>query len=261
MKKPISLEEKKVIYLEMLREIDDFCRSHNIRYSLSSGTLIGAIRHGGFIPWDDDLDITMPLPDLLRFKNEFKSDKIRFCDVDTCKHYELSFPRLEYIPTYSKIGMFNKGMGVAIDIYVIVGVPNDKQEAESYFAKGKEIFQRRAALKKIKHFIVKFTPFSTIWGFDKVVKEYRDHLFGKSENYENANRYFRIAAAMKDAMIRKNILEFDFFDNLTDIKFEDVQCKSTGHAHEYLSQRYGNYMQLPPVEQRHPRHIADIYRK
>ena len=67
-RKQISLEEKKSIQLEMLKEIDAFCRNNNIKYSLAFGTLIGAVRHKGFIPWDDDVDIMMPLPDMLRFR-------------------------------------------------------------------------------------------------------------------------------------------------------------------------------------------------
>ena len=56
-KKPITLEERKKIQLVMLDEIDSFCREHDIRYSLAFGTLIGAIRHKGYIPWDDDVDL------------------------------------------------------------------------------------------------------------------------------------------------------------------------------------------------------------
>ena len=71
-KNAITLDERKQIQLEMLIEIDKFCREHNIKYMLAYGTLIGAVRHKGYIPWDDDVDISMPLEDILRFKNEFK---------------------------------------------------------------------------------------------------------------------------------------------------------------------------------------------
>ena len=64
---PLSLEEKRKIQLSMLDEVDAFCRKNSIRYSLACGTLLGAIRHKGFIPWDDDMDIVMPEPDFLRF--------------------------------------------------------------------------------------------------------------------------------------------------------------------------------------------------
>ena len=82
MKQEISFEEKKRIQLEMLDEIDAFCRANNIRYSIAFGTLLGAVRHKGFIPWDDDVDIMMPLPDLMRFKQMFKSNTIDYLDVD-----------------------------------------------------------------------------------------------------------------------------------------------------------------------------------
>ena len=65
--KEISLDELKKIEFEILVEIDKICREQNIRYSLCGGTLLGAIRHGGFIPWDDDIDIFMPRPDYNRF--------------------------------------------------------------------------------------------------------------------------------------------------------------------------------------------------
>ena len=70
----ITLEQRKQIQLEMLSEIDTFCRTHGIRYMIAFGTLLGAVRHKGYIPWDDDVDISMPIDDMLRFKNEFKSD-------------------------------------------------------------------------------------------------------------------------------------------------------------------------------------------
>ena len=67
----LDLDTRKDIQFSMLKEIDSFCRQHSIRYSLAYGTLLGAIRHNGFIPWDDDVDIMMPIVDLLVFKKNF----------------------------------------------------------------------------------------------------------------------------------------------------------------------------------------------
>ena len=74
----ISIEKKKIIQLDILSAVDEFCREYNIRYSIACGTLLGAVRHGGFIPWDDDIDIYIPRNDYLTFEQYFP---------DGYKHY------------------------------------------------------------------------------------------------------------------------------------------------------------------------------
>lgn len=262
MEKTISLDERKEIYLTMLKEVDAFCRSHHIRYSLSSGTLIGALRHKGFIPWDDDLDITMPLPDLLKFKQVFHSETIKYCDVDTCKHYMFSFPRLEYIPTYSKRGLFNiKGMGISIDVYPIVGLPVDSNQKTAYLEKAKRNYSITRKFIILSRTVSRIVPIPTIPGLNKIVRKTRNHLFNNSYPYQNAKEFLRIAGPMVDKIIKKNTLDFDFFDKIVDISFEGCLCNATGHADEYLTQKYGNYMQYPPVNQRKPNHSANFYWK
>ena len=255
----ITIEEKRKIFLEMLQEVDVFCRSHNIRYSLSSGTLIGAIRHKGFIPWDDDLDITMPLPDMIRFKDEFVSEKIKYCDVDTERNHFLPFSRLVYLPTYSKVGLFNKGLGVNIDVYPIVGLSSSAKERESYFKLAMKIYTIRRHFMKLSSCIQKVTPFSCFPGTRQIVKKYRECELFRSNPYNQSKLYFRIADALKPNIIKRDILDFDLFDQLVDINFETITCKTTAHYHKYLTQKYGDYMQLPPESDRVPKHDADYY--
>lgn len=69
--KEISVSEARCIMLDLLNHIDDICRGHNIRYTLIDGTLLGAVRHHGYIPWDDDIDISMPREDYDKFREGF----------------------------------------------------------------------------------------------------------------------------------------------------------------------------------------------
>ena len=87
----MTIEEIQKVSLEILRHIDSFCREHNIQYFLDSGTLIGAARHKGFIPWDDDMDIRMPRPDYERFISEFVDEnfKIRTIYGDKVDEYTI----------------------------------------------------------------------------------------------------------------------------------------------------------------------------
>lgn len=253
------MDEKRQIQLKMLQEIDCFCRANSIRYSLSSGTLIGAIRHKGFIPWDDDLDITMPLPDMLRFKKEFHSDNIKFCDIETVPHYFYPFPRLADTSTYS-IRNKKKTCGVCIDLYVVVGLSDEIQKQNDYFNKAMNLFKKRVRYKKYQSIWARLFPSSIVPGFDQCVAKYTKHLLENSIPYQESKQYYRIASAQIPSLIKKNTLDFDFFDNLLDLPFEGYLCKCTGHYHEYLTQRYGDYMQLPPESQRKPYHGGVYYK-
>ena len=143
MKQKITLEERKKIQLEMLVEIDKFCREHNIKYMLAFGTLLGAIRHKGYIPWDDDVDISMPLEDMLRFKKEFKSDKLKYCDVDTEPNYAFPFSRIAHKQTYSKCGMIAKSYGVCIDLYPTIEVSSLMEDNQAIVNRLLPIYRKR----------------------------------------------------------------------------------------------------------------------
>ena len=72
--KRMTLEEVKKVELQLLITFHDFCEKHKLKYVLDGGTLLGAVRHKGFIPWDDDIDVTMPFPDFLKFVKEYRSE-------------------------------------------------------------------------------------------------------------------------------------------------------------------------------------------
>ena len=258
MKAPISFVERKKIQLEMLIEIDDFCRNHNIHYILAFGTLLGAIRHKGYIPWDDDVDISMPYEDLLRFKNEFKSDKLKYCDIDTEKYYDFPFSRVCYLPTYSKYGLICKSYGLSIDVYPLIEVSNSDEIISKQLKTAKKLVSRRIFVKKLRGFIIRHLPVNTIPFYKQINSVYRDFLFNEMR-VVGGGRFFFIAGLLE--LFKQHSLDFNPFDELIEVDFENHKFYGPARYDEYLSTRYGDYMKLPPENQRHPYHGEHYYWK
>ncbi len=247
--------DRRRIQLDMLKEIDGFCRMHQIRCSLSNGTLLGAIRHGGYIPWDDDVDIVMPLPDMLRFKENFVSETLKYCDIDTERHYEFPFPRIVYQPTFSRKGPFLKSYGVSIDLYPVLGLPKSKDEVNRFFEELKEMRKARKRMLKWFRRAQRYLSLSTIPGFDASVRRFKDRVF--SFPYEDSHYLFHYGGDIKWS----KVFEEDLFEDMTELSFEGEKFRTFSKYDYYLSHVYGNYMQLPPENQRHPYHLGDYYWK
>ena len=244
MKKEINLEERKSLQLAMLKEIDAFCKKNGLRYSLAFGTLLGAIRHKGFIPWDDDLDIMMPVEDIIKFKAIFHSDKLKFCDVDTEKYYDLDFPRISHKRTYKLEGKKTESYGISIDLYVYLPLP---EEEELFFNNLERFEAHKKKMKMWRGKIMRHLPVSTIPFFKSAVKKVRDYEF-LERRIGSKGRYYIVAGplSIKDKMI----YDRDIFKNMTSARFEDGEFPIISEYDYFLTKRYGDYMQLPPVEKR-----------
>lgn len=255
-RRELSFEERKYVQLEMLDEIDAFCKANDIRYSIAFGTLLGAIRHNGFIPWDDDVDIMMPLPDLLKFKEKFKSEKLEYIDIDNNDKFSYAFSRVAHKDTYHKEGMRYKSYGICIDLYVLIGLPQDDV---AFFRKAQKLFDVRMFYVKWRNRIIRRLPIKTIPFFSKAIKEYRDYLFDESVDYYSANKFYIIAGPLK--IKDKMTYERDIFNKMIELKFEDRVYQAISDWEYFLTLRYGDYMQLPPEDQRHPYHNMHYYWK
>ena len=248
--------ERRQIQLDMLKEIDSFCRANQIRCSLSNGTLLGAVRHGGYIPWDDDVDICMPLPDTLRFKKIFSSATMKYCDIDIDNHYEFAFPRIVYTPTFSRQGIFVKSYGISIDIYPVLGLPPTKEEVNLLFDQLKALGSLRRKLRTMNRRLRKYLPIRTIPGSDALVRKYRDKII--SYPYNNSKYLFHYGGDIKWS----KVFEEDLFIEMTELLFEGEKFMVFGKYDDYLRHVYGDYMQLPPIEKRQYYHgTTNIYWK
>lgn len=262
--KEMSLKELQQFALEILKDVHRFCEENQIKYSLAYGTLIGAIRHQGFIPWDNDIDICMPRPDYERFLKTYKSEKyeLAFTGKD-CKYDCL----IAYARVFDKQKTFVKNAhwisertGVWIDIFPLDGVPDDQREFTELYNDlhqqweqiiGKKIQFKRISdqpgmknkfklfLRKIKHLNGK--------GGHKLQERYNRRI--KQIPYETANFWSQIAV-MDNGPV-EHVSKASFEETIL-MKFEDSEFQVMKGYDEDLRLVYGDYMTPPPESDREP---------
>jgi lipopolysaccharide cholinephosphotransferase len=268
----MNIKEVQQISLELLKEVHEFCIENDIKYTLFAGTLIGAIRHHGFIPWDDDLDIALPRPEYEKFIKSFKSKKgnILFSREIQGKDISLAFARLcEMNKTYVEDShpWTNSKKGVWIDIFPLDGIEKDKDLAQKRINRIYDIWHLGCNIRlskasicfyktyylKIKQIIKRFiySIISIIYNpYDKHIKMCKD--FG----YDNAEYYANLSWPgwkMRE-YCPKHVL-----DDYILVPFEDAEFYVMKGYDESLRLKYGNYMQLPPIEQRQATHPFNVF--
>lgn len=257
--KQLSLKEIRRRLLGILIELDEFCSENNIKYYLCAGTLLGAVRHKGFIPWDDDIDICMSRPDydkLLSISKENDTFHNHYKIVsyqNGTTHYP--FIKVLDTETYTQQSYTNETNenSLWVDIFPFDGVPENISERKKLYRK--ELFIRKIlnlnfakpgdgksrvrALAKLP-----LIPFAKIYGINRANKEI-DKLC-RTYNYDSSNYVGDIVWGDYD----KEIIKKEDFDNYVNIEFEGYQFKTMSNWNHYLSELYGDYMKLPPINQR-----------
>ena len=272
--KEIKLDEIKKIELDLLVELDRICREQGFRYFMVGGTLIGAVRHKGFIPWDDDIDISMPRPDYELFldyciKNR---DTVNF-DVISNKNYK------KYWHLFSKLSDRNSIIkddviddngirsGVSIDVFPIDGLGKNFKEAKRVFY-AKE-FQRELLdaknWKKYTRSKTRSIIIEPVRLFFFVISRFCSpkSLMKNIENYYK-NKDFDTEAFSADVAgvyRTKEIMEKRIYSEYCDLEFEGHMFRAPKYYDEFLTNIYGDYMKLPPKEKQVSHHTYRAYRK
>lgn len=259
--KELSLQDRKDLSLEIMKDVHAFCIEHNIHYSLAGGTLIGAIRHHEFVPWDDDLDIVLPRPDYERFCASYVSDKYKLFAYPL-GNSRIPFARVcdmkrTYSNTYTKWA--DEETGIWIDIIPLDGIGCSKEEfaikAEEIRKLYNTLFHTRGARMSLKGMPlkrkIKIIGKRILYGkynIDDLLKQYHDLVVGDWDNDQHAGN---LSAPV---YVRKEYLDRDIFDEYILVDFCDTQFCAFKEYDRYLRNYFGDYMQLPPVEQRVPGH-------
>lgn len=270
----LTIREVQRVSLEILKIIADICEKEALRYYLIYGTLIGAVRHQGYIPWDDDVDIMMPRPDydtlLLYLKEHIGSyPHLKVFNCEECLEYPYMITRIS--DDRYKLVMMNEksyGMGIFIDIYPFDGLGKTKKEAVRYGLKGDRLSSLCYQATR-KHFsietttsvirrAIKFPIFLLAKLCGKDIFQRKLEKLARIKKYED-NEYIGCVVWMSGG--EKDIFPRKWFDEYLMMPFERYQFRVPKYYDEILKHIYGDYMQLPPEKDRIGHHNYKVYEK
>lgn len=254
-----DLRKLQLVILEIMKVIDEMCRANNIEYWIDSGTLLGSVRHGGFIPWDDDCDICMKREDYEKFEKIAGTNLPEglFYDskhtVNRCQkevNIQPSFAKIYYLGHFKgyERASGEKCMGTFVDIFPCDSV-NEKMLNKKWCK----------ALNRISYFR-KTRP-----------SKFRDHIKLFLQNIKVENIWIDYCKRAKEKKLTDSIVygvDTPFMDNrwrhrnevvfpLKEYDFEGYKFYGPSDYDTYLKKYYGDYMSFPPEEERVP-HIIDL---
>ena len=264
--KEIEQEAYKRIPLEILIHFADFCEKNNLRYSLAYGTLLGAVRHKGFIPWDDDIDVIMPRADYERFKAIYHSDRYPFSDMTINKHHPTPMGKVYDSQTFFYSNRIRRSYGLFIDVFTVDNFPTDIKErlrwqkltrililvnyVKNASLKGM-LYTRKSFLGKLKIVLYKMLP---------VTKTFvKKNLFRLMQKYDASSTGLVGITMSCDNPF--DTYPTNMFEEYVNLEFEGRAFKAIRQYDKWLTICYGDYMQLPPVEKRVGKHRITAYYK
>lgn len=258
-RKQLTGHEIKQAEIGILDYIDFVCRKNNLSYNLDYGTLLGAVRHKGFIPWDDDIDISMPRKDYNKFLEIVHENDSRYKLL--CQEYNPNYfyEFAKIVDSHTKLKETDTidlpEMGVWVDVFPRDRVPKHYRIIRPFiiFAVTMRIFAVQPKFPR-KHSIL----FYPLWLIARVTGF---RLFLRLSNYlstsckSHNSKYEGYLAAMTKG---KYFWETALFDNLIKLPFEEKNYPAPHKYHQYLTDMYGEYMTLPPEDKR-VRHSFTVY--
>jgi len=266
----MSLEELQKIQLKMLKTFADFCIENDIRYYLSGGTLLGAIRHQGFIPWDDDVDVNVPRPDCIKLQELScghigpyilqKPDVFSPYHAESWRLYDPSVVIASSLGGTSKMPVYYAAF---IDIFPIEGLPSSKINIWLHYFKlvcirklmrcsTVEYWSGKNFPAKIFHLVA--GPFAKMVGYKNWYKWMQRIVAKYSFDDSELIGVMTAPVHTTEEIIRKQ----DYLEPIS-VKFEGFDFCAPSNFDVYLTQLYGDYMKMPPKGKQVSHHSFKFY--
>lgn len=255
-----KLRTLQLTMLEMLRLVDKICRDNDIQYSLCSGTLLGAVRHKGFIPWDDDLDIRMTRENYDKFLktwDQLQPEGYFLQNKENSPNFPSSFSKIRKNNTAFVTNEWEKGQfhtGVFIDVFVFDRIPQGKIK-KLFFKLGclkYQIYTREnhhefnnIVVSAVIRIIMRITT-------SKGRMKYRKRFIDKLRKIDKDTSLPFVSVSTPRSL--NYIFPSNIADEYVDIPFENSSFMSFKNWDEFLKIEFGNYMQLPPENERSWQH-------
>ena len=263
----LSLNEIKQIEFDLLKHFDAFCRENGIRYVLSNGTLLGAVKYKGFIPWDDDIDVMVPREDYDRLIANFKdSERVRLMSFEREPKYRYPFAKLCDMTTVKDETSLDNGvtLGLNIDVFPLDAWDDDLQKAKREAANIKKNISR-LSLAKLRKPNAPSALKRLVQGMLMIpCKLQGDQVFLRrivSESNQ-AKQEGKVFLGCKSWCIygEREILPAEVFASTVEVEFEGQVFPAPVGYDTYLRSLYGDYHQDPPPEKQKTHHGFVAYR-
>ena len=258
--------EYKLVVKNLLMYIDSLCLENDIKYFVFYGTLLGTIRHSGFIPWDDDVDICMPREDYERFKKLFPRDngRYRVINTDNCDLYPSCFSKVYDESVLIKIKHnFNYTCGAFIDVFPLDKVPEDVDIDALYdvMTKKTEMIVNYSMPVKSYLNLKPWKRLKFICNLPNYIRFHKNSRMYITDREKFMTQFNDISTKQyvdfSDSIGR---IRLDDFDKLERHKFEDIEVNVPCGYVNILTALYGDYMKLPKEEERKTTHSFIAYK-
>lgn len=254
-----DLKKIKQIQLDGMDLLHKFCKKNNLKYSLAYGSMLGAVRHKGYIPWDDDIDIVMPRKDYEYLINNFDTEDYGILKKGT-PGYFLPYAKINHKKSrlIEEANYQDYNGGVFIDVFPLDAIDNNKVKYiinHTLIMAMKKIqlvklmkFTNRGFLKNSILVLLKIFSKTFSMKFLQIQMDRLAQKFNKNEHDE----YLSVQSASTAAIHNK------YFDKVMEVPFEDRFYYILPNYHDILSRIYGEYLVIPPMESRISNHQFSI---